>query len=175
MAKLPTFVAAAWRVGVLAIASPASAIQHGLPATAFPEAVVVTASGFVTCSGVLLSPTVVLTAGHCSLGSTVAASFDVIAPNAPDASGKAQTAHASRDFSPYNKDVKTSSDMRMVFLDSPITIATYPSIAPAEVAAGTKVVDIGRALDGTITQSDYVSGEVVISGDATSLGLPFNY
>jgi hypothetical protein len=172
MGKPSTFLTTLW---LLTIASPAYAIKNGTPATAFPEAIVLTANGFVPCSGVLLSPTVVLTAGHCSLGSTVAPAYTITAPNAPDASGKPQTSTASHDWSPYDDDVKTSSDVRLVFLDTPITIATYPTIAKAEVASGTKVVDVGRALNGTITQTDYVSPEVVISGDATSLGLPNNY
>jgi len=92
MGKPTTFFVALW---VLTIAAPAHAIKQGTPATAFPEAILLTANGFVPCSGVLLSPTAVLTAGHCSLGSTVAPSFDVVAPNAPDSSGKPQTAHAS--------------------------------------------------------------------------------
>jgi hypothetical protein len=172
MGKPTTIFTTLW---VLTFASPAYAIKNGTPATAFPEAIVLTANGFVPCSGVLLSPTVVLTAGHCSLGSTVAPSFAVTAPNAPDATGKPQTSTSSHDWSPYNDDVKTSSDVRLVFLDTPITIATYPTIQKTEVAAGTKVVDVGRALNGTITQTDYVSPEVVINGDASSLGLPNNY
>lgn len=172
MGKPTTFFVAVW---VLTFSTPAHAIQQGTPATAFPEAVVLTSGGFVPCSGVLISPTAVLTAGHCSLGSTVAPSFDVIAPNALDSAGKPQTAHGSHDWSPYTNDVKKSSDVRLVFLDSPITIDHYASIAPAEVAAGTKVVDVGRALNGAITQNDYVSPEVTINGDASSLGLPFNY
>jgi hypothetical protein len=172
MGKATTFLTA---LGVLTIATPAFAIKQGTPATAFPEAIVLTASGFVPCSGVLLSPTVVLTAGHCSLGATVTPSFDIVAPNAPDSSGKPQSAHASADWTPYNNDVKTSSDVRLVFLDTPITIAHYPTIATTEAAVGTKVVDVGRALNGTITQTDYVSGEVTINGDASSLGLPNNY
>jgi Trypsin len=172
MGKPTTFFVALW---VLTIATPAHAIKGGTPATAFPEAIVLTAGGFVPCSGVLVSPTAVLTAGHCSLGSTVAPSFDIVAPNALDSSGKPQTAHGSHDWSPYTNDPKKSSDVRLVFLDSPITIDHYPTIAVAEVAAGTKVVDVGRALNGTITQTDYVSPEVTINGDASSLGLPFNY
>ncbi|MEO7112495.1 MAG: trypsin-like serine protease [Polyangiaceae bacterium] len=172
MGKPNTFFVALW---VLTIATPAYAIKQGTPATAFPEAIVLTAGGFVPCSGVLLSPTTVLTAGHCSLGPTVTPSFDVLAPNALDSSGKPQTAHGSRDWSPYTNDVKTSSDVRLVFLDTPITIDHYATIASAKVAPGTKVVDVGRALNGTITQNDYVSPEVTINGDASSLGLPLNY
>src|ERR1039457_1019495 len=101
MARPITFLTALPVVALLAIASPARAIQHGTPATAFPEAIVLTVNGFVPCSGVLLSPPVLLTAGHCSLGTTVAPTFDVVAPNAPDASGKPQTAHGTKDWSPY--------------------------------------------------------------------------
>ena len=171
MSKPAAFLATLW---LLVFTEPAWAIKKGAPATAYPEAVVLTADGFIPCSGVLVAPKVVLTAGHCSLGAQTK-SYDVIAPNAPDSSGKAQQAHGSNDWTPYDKDPKTSSDIRLIFLDSAISITQYPTIASGKVASGTKVVDVGRSLDGTITENDYVSGEVMLGEDGSSLGLPFNY
>src|SRR5437773_1211402 len=54
------------------------AILNGQPATDFPEAVIVLIpnSG---CSGVLVRPTIVLTAGHCVAGES---SWTIVAPNA---------------------------------------------------------------------------------------------
>jgi hypothetical protein len=155
---------------VLATTSPASAIQHGVPATAYPEAVVVT--GGLPCSGVLISPTVVLTAGHCGAPQK---SYDVTAPHALDASGNAQSAHGSHDWTTFTGQASASSDVRLVYLDAPITLASYPALASGPVAAGTRVVDLGRALDGAIQQNIYASAPVTIQGDASGLGFPFNY
>ena len=143
------------------------AIVNGSPATAYPEAVFVTASGFLPCSGALVAPRVVLTAGHCR---SLTKSYVVTAPNANH-----QTATASSDWTTYDNSVVTSSDTLLVFLDTPITITSYPVLSATEVAPGTSVVAIGRTLDGAINEDDYVSAPVTISGNATPLGFPFNY
>jgi len=143
------------------------AIQGGVPATDYPEAVYVTSEGFIPCSGVLLAPTVVLSAGHCRGNGT---SFVVTAPNAGNV-----TVTGSRSWSPFDDDVATSSDVLLIFLDAPIQIASYPTLSPTEVAPGTSVVDIGRTLNGSIDTNDYVSPPVTIQGDATPLGFPYNY
>jgi MYXO-CTERM domain-containing protein len=143
------------------------AIVNGAPATAYPEAVIVTASGFLPCSGALVAPRVVLTAGHCR---SLTKSYVVTAPNANH-----QTATGSNDWTTYDNSIVTSSDTLLVFLDTPITIGSYPVLAPTEVAPGTVVVEIGRTLDGAIYDDLYVSAPVTISGSATPLGFPFNY
>jgi len=144
-----------------------AAIMNGTPATNYPEAVYVTASGFLPCSGVLLTPTVVLSAGHCR---SLSSSYSVTAPNA-----NGQTSTASSDWTTYNDDEMTSSDTLLVFLDAPIVIDVYPTLAATAVANGTTVIDIGRTLDGTINTNDYVSAPVTILGPATALGFPFHY
>jgi hypothetical protein len=142
-------------------------IVSGAPATAYPEAVVLTASGFLPCSGALVAPRVVLTAGHCR---SLTKSYVVTAPNANH-----QTATGSSDWTTYTNDVVASSDTLLVFLDTPILIASYPVLSATEVAAGTAVVAIGRTLDGAIGDDDHVSAPVTILGNATSMGFPFNY
>lgn len=142
-------------------------IVDGTPATNYPEAVVVTASGFLPCSGAVLAPRVVLTAGHCR---SLTNSYEIVAPNAGN-----QQSTASSDWTSYNGDPATSSDTLLIFLDSPIVLSTYPQIGDEPVAQGTAVVDIGRTLNGSITSTDYVSPTVTIEGPATSLGFPFNY
>jgi hypothetical protein len=148
-------------------ATSAQAIVHGSPAVDYPEAVYVTSDGYVPCSGVLLTPTVVLSAGHCRGREST---YEVVAPNA-----NGQSAHGSSSWSPYEGDPKKSSDVMLVFLDTPIHIATYPTLGATQVAAGTQVVDIGRTLNGSIGTDDYVSPMVAIEGPATALGFPYNY
>lgn len=145
----------------------ASAIENGSPATAYPEAVVVMAGALLPCSGVLLAPRVVLTAGHCRSSTK---SYAVSAPNAP-----AQGATGSDDWTTYTGDPASSSDTLLIFLDSSIDLPSYPSIAAGQVAAGTQVVDIGRTLNDVITDLLYVSAPVTVHGTGAALGFPFNY
>jgi len=154
-------------LGCQDVESQSLPIVNGTPAASYPEAVYVTASGFLPCSGVLLTPTVVLTAGHCR---SLSATYSVTAPNA-----NGQTATASSDWTTYDNDQKSSSDTLLVFLDAPIVIDVYPTLASAPVANGTVVIDIGRTLNGTIDTNDYVSAPVTILGPATTLGFPWHY
>jgi len=155
------------QAGGEAVARAGSAIVNGTPATAYPEAVVVTASGIIPCSGVLLAPRVVLSAGHCR--STTKA-YAVRAPNAGQ-----QEATGSSDWTTFDGAAATSSDTLLIFLDSAIELPNYPTIAAGEAASGTQVVDVGRALNGTITSNVYASSTVTLDGNATPLGFPFNY
>lgn len=149
------------------IATQAEAIVDGSPALAYPEAVYVTSDGYIPCSGVLLTPTVVLSAGHCRGREST---YEVVAPNA-----NGQSAHGSSSWSPYDGDPAKSPDVMLVFLDAPIHIAVYPTLGSTQVAAGTQVDDIGRTLNGSIGTDDYVSSVVTIQGPATALGFPHNY
>jgi hypothetical protein len=150
-----------------AIEHASAPIVGGTPATAYPEAVVVTSSGIIPCSGVVLAPRVVLTAGHCQ---SPTKSYVVDAPNAAK-----QHVTGSDDWTTYDGSATTSSDTLLIFLDTPIALATYPAIADAPSPAGTSVVEVGRTLNGVIDTDDYVSPPVTLQGTGDSLGFPFNY
>ncbi len=142
-------------------------IVKGTPAVQYPEAVYVTSDGYVPCSGVLLAPTVVLSAGHCRGRKST---FEVVAPHADG-----QSAHGSASWSPYDGSPSKSPDVMLIFLDAPIVIPHYPTLGATEVQPGTQVVDVGRTRDGVIETGDYVSPPVTIRGPATALGFPYNY
>jgi len=145
-----------------------AAIENGSPATAFPEAVIVTSSGFVPCSGVVLAPRVVLTAGHCR---SSAKKYSVSAPNA-----KHQVATGSSDWTTFDGQAATSSDLLLIFLDSDLQLDAYPTIPEEEVAPGTEVVDVGRTLNDVImSDATYVSSTVTIQGAGDALGFHYNY
>ena len=95
-------------VGFLASAQPASAITDGQRDTVHTNVGVVrftTSEGRFRCSGTLISPTVVLTAGHCTgvdaahPATNVYVSFDTdlpadpLAANIPPAESAARAAH----------------------------------------------------------------------------------
>src|SRR5580692_7913280 len=149
------------------VGSTGEAIMGGKPATEYPEAVYVLVAGFIPCSGVVLAPRVVLTAGHCK---ATEESYVVTAPHAGN-----QVAHGNADWSPFTGEAAKTPDVRLIFLETPIHLASYPVLSKTEVPADTEVVDLGRTLNGSIDDDDYVSPPVKILGPATKLGFPFNY
>lgn len=139
-----------------------TAIENPVEATDYPEAVLVN----FFCSGTLLAPKVVLTAGHCQGGGP----YTITAPHAGN-----QVVTGSHDQSFFSGDPKTSHDLLLVFLDTPITIDTYPTLATSLPANGTVVVDIGRSQNGQVSSTLWkTTDDVTIEGPADDLGLPYN-
>jgi hypothetical protein len=156
-----------------AIESTSEAIIGGKPATMYPEAgyldidVAANGSKFI-CSAALIAPRVVLTAGHCVdahfnwrfyLGSEVRVSTSGATYDWKE--GGAQTVNPNR------------HDIGLVFLEQPITIPLYPTIARQPVPNGSKVTNVGRINNGVVTNSLY-SADTVVS-DARAIGFPYAY
>lgn len=151
-------------------------IVGGSVASAYPEAVLVNLlqNGRVTaaCSGSLIAPKVVLTAGHCVVGFS---GWRVTAPYAANQTANSSSA-ATDDYSATTETVNPNQhDIGLVFLDTPITLPSYPAIAQSPVANGSSIVNIGRIDNGKLSSTDLFVSQSIPASDAAKVGYPFDY
>ena len=147
-------------------------IIGGTPASAYPEAaylnIDMTPSGGWACSGTLIAPRVVLTAGHCVDSHGV---WEVYV-------GKAYRQSTSAAVYDWNeKGAETVNpkhhDIGLVFLSDPINLTSYPSLSKVKVADDTAAVDVGRVLNGVVQSTEYQAKVSISAGD--KLGYPYDY
>jgi hypothetical protein len=160
-----------------------AAILGGSVASDYPEAALVDlyAKGLLiaACSGAVVAPLVVLTAGHCVTGEpgAVPDAWVVTAPYA----GKVPTrvfGSAVYDWAGGTSTiVPNQHDIGLLFLETPIMMASYPTLANMEQTDGTMVVNLGRINNGTLSNTDlYASPPVAVSdGSEVTPAFPFDY
>lgn len=168
------------REGDEGFSEPVSApIIGGTPASAYPEAVLLdmysAGSSYpnMICSASVIAPRVVLTAGHCVEG---IAKWRVKAPFASNQTANASSG-ATYDWAGVTGGTvdPKKHDVGLVFLDTPINLASYPKVASAASADGTNIVNIGRIQDGVASNTSLFVGRSVAIKSGAAIGHPFAY
>jgi V8-like Glu-specific endopeptidase len=151
-------------------AAATEAIVDGKPATDFPEAALLELGGQGLCSGAMIAPKVVLTAGHCVLGAT---RWNVEVPSVK------KSAKSTRGFTTYRDGGDSvdpnSLDVAVIILDTPIDMPSYVPIVSAAVANGTSVVNVGRVKDRAVSTTQLYVGQSVKVSDGKAYGYPMAY
>jgi hypothetical protein len=151
-------------------------IVGGTQASGYPEAVLVNmlqgGQQAAACSGSLIAPQVVLTAGHCVHG------FDGWQIIAPYASGQQASASSATVYDWTNESETVDPNMHdigLVFLDAPINLASYPTLAQSPLPDGAKVVNVGRIDNGNFSDTDLFASQPATVNDASGSGFPYDY
>jgi hypothetical protein len=133
----------------------AQPIVNGTPATAYTEAALVNGPGFI-CSGAVIAPRIVLTAGHCISAGT----YTIVAPYAGNQSSKASKTWT--DYTSSGEYVNPNTlDVGVIILDKAITLSAYPALTSAPSPAGTKLLNVGRIRNGQASYTGLFAGTPV--------------
>lgn len=145
-------------------------IVNGTAATSYTEAALIDTDTFI-CSGAVIAPRIVLTAGHCVVD---ASSWTVVAPYAGKQS--ATGSHSWTDYVATGESVNPATlDVAVIILDEPITLSTYPKLASSPSAAGTQALNVGRIRNGQASFSGLFYGSAVTLESGSSYGFLKSY
>lgn len=148
----------------------AQPIVNGTAATAYAEAALINTDTFI-CSGAVIAPRIVLTAGHCVVDAT---SWTVVAPYASKQS--ATGSQAWTDYVATGESVNPATlDVAVIILDKAITLSSYPKLASSASAAGTQAINVGRIRNGQASFSGLFFGSAVTLQSGSSYGFPKSY
>lgn len=153
-------------------------IKGGTPANEFPASCLIDIYDsentlMALCSGALIAPGVVLTAGHCVSGF---ASFQVLCPYLDSTQYPGQgEAHPNYHAGKNRGVVGDSDDIGLVYLQTSIPMTRYPTVRATPLPDGSPVVNVGRVKDGVPSRSDLYRSTPVKIQRADSIGFTHDY
>jgi V8-like Glu-specific endopeptidase len=148
-------------------------VVGGSPNVTYPEAATIAfsngdISNLAFCTGSVVAPQVVLTAGHCVVGQT---GWVVHVGN--ELRGTTQAKNFDFKFNAQGGVDPSTHDLALLFLDSPIQLAQYPTIARSRLPNNAPVTEVGRMNNGTLQFSTFTAPGNVSDGSAR--GFPNHY
>ena len=149
MLKPVPSIVAALAVALVTVSTAAAVTGGGVDGDAHPYVGALVVNGSVECSGVLVAPTVFLTAGHCGAdGARVSVSFD-----------SKLTSGWSLLGGTLEVDPTKGADLAVVVLDAPARVApaTLPAADSAgSLAKGALVTSVGYGYSGWTADGSFV-------------------
>ncbi|HVH43269.1 MAG TPA: trypsin-like serine protease [Labilithrix sp.] len=110
----------------------------------YPEVVHISVNGGAAdCTGALVAPSVVLTAGHCVYGNS---SWFVHSPSVGMQAGALANDSAVYDYDDHCG--VRCNDVALLFLQEPIRVAAYPSVASNALPDDVEVFSVGKRFNG---------------------------
>jgi hypothetical protein len=146
------------------------AIIGGQAATVYAEAALINTDTFL-CSGSVIAPRIVLTAGHCVFGAERWSVTTPFAGNQHATSAKPWTKYEMHDEYVNPNTV----DVGILILDTPINLPSYPPLATRPVPEGTKATNVGRIKDGRASNTSLFFGREVPLVNGADYGFPLSY
>jgi hypothetical protein len=173
----PCLLAGCLQPGEEAAAATEDAIRGGLPADRHPEAVIIDGQhrdgSPLACSGALIAPRVVLTAGRCVRD---VGTWDVRAPLAGGMAAYGRGAEwIDVGSGQGGQQGGSAGGLGLIYLDRPIWLRGYPTLATWPLQEGASVVTVGRTSDGQTSYSTMYESAPVPVVDATSHGYAGHY